>query len=305
MDALGRSYHKPKDPNGVITVTPLRLDVLQFIHRFPYAPTHYIDHHFTASQWQIRTELFSKGYVKKSIKAYNTSEDTGSLALMPKNSWSLTKKGEALLAAHRPTEPFIPLGRFNDHQLYSTLIGTSLLYGAKELGLTFGFTDDILKHPNCPPITTDHPFSFTAPGHSPLTADARPFKLTYENRAMFFWGFEADRKTESLNSEAKNSIVNKYRRYEAMLNARYYETFGLSSINVLFVTISPEHLKNMLALFKDTVDPAWHKNFWFTTYAHSPSLDFPEPSGVVLTQPWHTTAGVMSLTQYLKGGGST
>src|SRR5439155_21931610 len=128
LDTLGRSYHVPKDPTGVINGTPRQLDVLQFIYRFPYAPTTYIAHHFQLVYHtkEICSELFAKGYVRKFLKSYNSGEY--SAVYMPENCWALTAKGIAFLKQRRATELFIPQGKFSPHQLYSTLIGTSFAF---------------------------------------------------------------------------------------------------------------------------------------------------------------------------------
>lgn len=209
MDSLGRSRFEPKDPNGVIEGTPRELDVLQLIHRLPYIPSHYIDRYFDLAYHaaEIRAELHAKDYIANHLNAAG------------KDSWTTTRKGAAFLGRRRPAVSLYSKGAFSRHQRFCMLIAYGFLFGAKEQELDFGYPEDALNHPDCPPIDVANPFAYViAPGDKYL-ADGKLFRLSYQNRYMFFWGWEADLKTESLDSEAENSIKNKLRKQEHFLAA--------------------------------------------------------------------------------------
>ena len=185
-----------------------------------------------------------------------------------------------------------------DHDCATGYILGSIQLGAREAGIRFISSLEILNRRKCPPETR----AATNPVAIPYEAsDGRRwlipdgiFGLEYPSGACFF-ALETDMGTEQLcDSKIKPAtITQKLRGYRAIIRDEIYRSrFGLPSLQVLTVTASVVRMQNMMELIERQAacDPNWPtRAFNFKALperVHRSGAQLPS-SGHLLTTPWN------------------
>ena len=185
-----------------------------------------------------------------------------------------------------------------DHDFATGYILASIELGARQNGLRFISSLEILNRSKCPANTREAPNPFAIPYDANgeqrhLIPDAL-FGLEYPTGACFF-ALETDMGTEQhRENEMKNAtIARKLRGYREIIRRETFKTgFGLPSLQVLIVTASVVRMQTMLATLARFADlePYWPTRlFMFKAVrelARQARHQLP-PTGHVLREPWH------------------
>jgi hypothetical protein len=185
-----------------------------------------------------------------------------------------------------------------DHDFATGYILASIELGARQAGLRFISSLEILSRQKCPAETREAPNPFAIPYESAgeqryLIPDAL-FGVEYPNGACFF-ALETDMGTEQhRDNDMKNAtIIRKFRGYREILRRETFKArFGLPTPQILTVTPSVVRMHNMLMTVERLADlePNWPtKRFQFKAVPELARRSRPQlpPTGHLLTEPWH------------------
>jgi hypothetical protein len=162
-------------------------------------------------------------------------------------------------------------------------------------GLKKRTLDDIKAHENYPGgVDPDH-----------IRPDAPLFGYEYtrpDGRKRYFYlhGFEADRGTEPLRGDGRQTIERKVRHYAEYLRARVYnDVYGISNLSVAFITMSEARAHNILDIVRQVAGDCADK--FLVKYLPNFIRDGnpPPPTGHLVAEPWLTTTGTRSILEVL------
>jgi hypothetical protein len=140
-----------------------------------------------------------------------------------------------------------------------------------------------------------------------IRPDAPLFGYEYarpDGRKRYFYlhGFEADCGTESLTGLGRQTIERKVDQYRHYIAQRVYdEVYGISNLSIAFVTMSEVRARNILDIIRKTAG-AFADKFLVKSVSRFTDLSAPPPppTGHMVTEPWLTTDGTLSILEVLK-----
>lgn len=235
------------------------------------------------------TDLFHEGWLDKPAAQWEAFN-----ARYRPDTYALGQKAEAVLAeAGGASSVRIGAGGAFRHELMVCLIMASLELSSRASGIDLLPWRDILAM--APAATQALPSPFALPvmggGASVLRPDGLPFGLR-GRRSFFFVGIEADRHTEPLHPvdlrARSSSILRKFLQYQALVKERIFERhFGIPNLLVPFVTVSEEHMRNMMDLAMQVSEGRGFKWMLFRTIpAFGSPLMRATPDVTLLSKPW-------------------
>jgi hypothetical protein len=209
-------------------------------------------------------------------------------------------KLDRLLLEHGRTPPQLSNRQFR-HSFLASIVQFSFDIAPREIvGLKKRTLADIKAHEDYD--------SFSRPEDSDhIRPDAPLFGYEYtqasgRKRYFYLHGFEIDRRTEPQESYSdRRTIAEKIQNYAAYLAAdTYNQVYGISNLFIAFITINEGGAHRIL----DTIRKyggAYQDRFGvkyipdFTADAKPPA-----PTGHMLTEPWLTVGGTLSILEVLK-----
>lgn len=279
-DALSRRLRfAPPNPSVKrLVLTEPDFVIFEAIQRHGPLPTHYL-YAFTQhlrkdySHLQNRLTEFYNGDQGGPYLIRPPQQFDGFEARYQHVVYDLAPRAKALLSERTPgwrrgvrNDPFL-------HQLMQACVGASLELAARERGLTYISTADILAHERCPQTTRDlpNPLAIPTPGRGDRKAIVPDdlFGLRYGDEGYRFFAVEIDRNTESIERRdpGQNSFGQKLTGYAEILSTRAFAShFGLPNLHVLTVTTNAVHAANIIDYIRRRIDNAQvAERFAFTT----------------------------------------
>lgn len=208
-----------------------------------------------------------------------------------------------LVLAERAVGPrIVPRADPFVHRLMGACVTASIELTAREMGLRFIPSDEILSRPECEAARrslNSLAIPLLGPGGKALVPDSL-FGLEYPGSGYRFFAVEIDRNTESIERRnlAQSSFGQKIAGYLALLeNRSYHSWWGLPNLHVLTVTTSARHARNILAFMERQIERR-HQGRFAAAVALMFGANWRVPREVLssfVTEPWHTPAGPKSI----------
>ncbi len=298
MEKLKRRSRFKSDPRGAgrhgerVSGTRNQLAVLDLLLAYPCLPSTYIKAWLpSGSVPDVILLLAQEGYIGAPTEA--------TMHANPNNRptvYELKPKGLQLLYSFgRPMRP-TSNEQFR-HKYLASITQFSFDIATREVpGLKKRTLDDIKSHPNYP--------GGTDPDH--ILPDAPLFGYEYtqptgRKRYFYLHGFEADRGTEPITGFKRQTIERKVAQYARYLADRVYsDVYGISNLSIAFITISDARAHNILDIIRKTAADQAERFLvkYLPDFIHDAKP--PAPSGYLLTEPWFTAAGTLSIMEVLK-----
>jgi hypothetical protein len=298
MEKQKRRSRFKADPRGMgrhgehVSGTPNQLAVLDLLLTYPCLPSNYIKARLPSGAIaDVILLLSQEGYIgvpKEATMHVNPIGRPTIYELKPKGLQLLLDRGRPKRVASN--EQF-------RHKFLTSIAQFSFDIAAREIvGLTKRTLADIEAHPDYP--------GGTDPDH--IRPDAPLFGYEYtqpsgRKRYFYLHGFEADRGTEPLTGYGRQTIERKISHYAEYLADRVYDdVYGISNLSIAFVTISAGRAHNIL----DIVTKVAGEHAPKFLVKHLPDFIHeakpPAPTGHMVTEPWLTTDGKLSILDVLK-----
>ncbi len=290
------AIHPAELPTQRLSGTDKELEILDLLQRFDVLPSHYIQAWLgnTYSTRFYLTQLM-EGHYAHLLRGKGVDCPTcGRRHPFSEDAWDYTKRrnvhyplalwsrGEALLAKcgmwvdrPRDSDPF-------DHKMFRCVVQFSFAFGARELGITYGTLDDVLKHPSChwKPTAKD-----TDPRHIPvknMSALVPDDFVKLQGESAFFAHIEIDNGTETQSGHG-TTIEDKVERFAAYIEHRdFMHRYGLPKIAVLFFFNQEGRLKTFLDVVKKVCRKQDVAQRFAGMYVPNFRKSFPPPTGWAL-----------------------
>lgn len=218
--------------------------------------------------------------------------------LAPRAKTLLAERGVGWRRAVR-NDPFL-------HQLMQACVGASLELAAKEKGLTYVSTAEILAHARCPQATRDatQPLAIPTPalGEGKTIVPDDLFGLRYGDDGYRFFAVEIDRNTESIERRdpGQNSFGRKLVGYADILGKRTFSShFGLPNLHVLTVTTNAVHAANILEYIRRRIDNSHIAERFAFAVEPSFGANWRVPRSLLtnlIEEPWLTATGTKNIS---------
>jgi hypothetical protein len=208
---------------------------------------------YSWGQEKLRT-LVAAGLIERVFFGYNNNSEMPKYIRTPVGERYLIDRGYAVC-------PFDRAKAKNRHQLFGSMIDTSIFMGAEEHGFSIDTPKDILNNKKCPQATRDSktPFSFYVNGER-LTPDGNGPRVLRSPVGSKLLLREDDRHTEQLSaSDYATTIHNKLEKWNIVFKRKLFrDKYGIESAALLLNTVNDRHKDNIKALTLQTLGPtAW------------------------------------------------
>jgi hypothetical protein len=289
----------------VVSPTDRDIEIFKLLVRYRYLPGDYI-HAFVGGNLKSLTRRLNLLSRKPNLYLARPHQQRGNASANHRPLiYELDERGSRVLRENGLS--FLPKSYHHNfaHELMVAQIMASVELGTKmNPHVRLISWPEILASANTPLTTRESP----APASIPVTysirgqrdgkgliADAQPFGLERVidgNRTyLFFPGIEADCGTEPLDSNdpERSSIAGKFLGYTAVAEQRIYRShFGFPNFFVPIIAATETRMRSMMRLLQKLTDGRGSKMFLFKTFPAFTSPEKPpEPSGHMLTEPWH------------------
>lgn len=307
MDSLGRRLRSAPPFPKVKRLVLTEPDYLLFdvIDRHGPLPSHYLyefTKHFRHDRTHLQNRLteFYNGDAGGPYLVRPTQQFASYRARYQHVVYDLAARARRVLSERDPitfrarTDSFL-------HRLMCACVSASIELAAREHGLRYIDTSEILARPGCVVAKSPRPLQLplASEGQAGLEPDIL-FGLEYPGIGFRFFAVEIDRQTESIERRnlRQSAFARKLEAYVAALQHKTYRAWwSVPNLQVLIVTTNATHGRNILTFVGDRIAPAFHEKFALAT-AQSFGADWSVPStpqSNLLTEPWATPRGTLRI----------